>query len=325
MFEAFALVRNLESRADRLDFGEFSISPVGLRFKELRDLFSSFDVNQDDWILEKIFTHLPPGPLGSAVGGIPNDIEDILLLLRLYKAGDIVFAKLAIIQPSGRSSVQFPYKVINDLNSYSALRFEIEPEECQQWQAFADAIRRSPSWNSDWFAIARRSFLTGGAKEFNPRWDDVDRILDYATALESTLVPEQGFNARRMSRRAAALLAPDDPAEAQAVLGLIKTFYDIRSRITHGSRLNDEYREWLFENCGQVELRVRQILVTAVQTLPSEPEGRRRTLATLYDPTDEDRGNFVFERFREIKDPAARRAIADKIGAHVNNHPPNRT
>src|ERR1035438_412315 len=106
MFTAFVLVRNLESGTDRLDFGEFIIQRVGLRYNELRETFSSSDVNQDDWIFEKSYNVPPSGPPGSAVGGIPNDIEDILLLFRLYKAGDIAFAKQAIIQPSGMRSVQ---------------------------------------------------------------------------------------------------------------------------------------------------------------------------------------------------------------------------
>jgi hypothetical protein len=108
MFKAFVLVRNLASHAERLDFGDFTINWVGLRFKELRDVFSSLDINQDDWIFEKTYTQLPLGPPGSPVGGIPNDIEDTLLLLRLYKAGDISFIKQAIIQPTGHTFVQFP-------------------------------------------------------------------------------------------------------------------------------------------------------------------------------------------------------------------------
>jgi hypothetical protein len=115
---------------------------------------------------------------------------------------------------------------MNDLNSYSILRFEIGPEECETWKPFSDVIRKSQSWSSDWFATARRFFLSGGAKEFNAKWDDVDRILDYATALESTLVPEK-------------------------------------------------------------------------KKLPPAEEDRRVTLAGLYDPTDEDRGSFVFEKFRD--------------------------
>jgi len=167
---------------------------------------------------------------------------------------------------------------MNDLNSYSTLRFEIESEECESWNAFADGIRKSQSWSSDWFATARRFFLSGGAKEFNPK------------------MPEKDYNTRRISRRAAALIAPDNPAENEVIVRLMKRFYEIRSRITHGSRLGDENREWLFDKCDQVELRLRQVLVTAVQKLPPGEEDRRVALAELYDPTDEDRGSQSFCR-----------------------------
>lgn len=202
---------------------------------------------------------------------------------------------------------------MNDLNSYSPLPFDVESEECESWNDFADGIRKSQSWSSDWFAAARRFFLCGGAKQFNPKWDDVDRILDYTTALESTLVPEKDYNTRRTSRRAATLIAPDNPAEMEDIVRFMKRFYEIRSRTAHGSRLGDENREWLFENCGQVELRVRQVLVTAVQKLPPGEEDRRAALAGLYDPTDEDRGNSAFEKFKEIKTAEVRKAIAAKI------------
>jgi Apea-like HEPN len=313
MFKAAILVRNLGSSADGLAFGEFTISLVGLRSKEIREVFSSVDVNNDDWIFEKSYTQLPLGPPGSPVGGIPNDTEDILLLLRLYKAGDISFIRQAIIPPSGNTLVQFPYRAMNDLNSYSPLRFEVGSEECQSWKAFADGIRESASWRSDWFAAARRFFLSGGAKQFDPKSDDVDRIVDYATALESTLVPERDYNTRRISRRAAALIAPDNPAEAEGIRRFIKKFYEIRSRIVHGSGLGDANREWLLENCGQVERRVRQVLVTAVRKLPPGEGDRRAALAELHDPTDEDRGGIAFDKFREIKTAEIRKAIAAKI------------
>ncbi len=202
---------------------------------------------------------------------------------------------------------------MNDLNSYSTLRFEAKSEECRSWKAFAAGIRESQSWSSDWFAAARRFFLSGGAKQFSPKWDDVDRVVDYATALESTLVPERDYNTRRISRRASALIAPDSPAEADAIGGLVKRLYDIRSRIVHGSRLGDQNREWLFQNWGEVELRVRQVLATAVQRLPPGEEDRRVALAGLYDPTDEDRGSVAFQKFTEIKTAGVRRATAAKI------------
>ncbi len=109
MFKALILVRNFESSVESLDFGEFTLRRIGLGFKELREVFSSIDVNLDDWLFEKSYSTLPLGPPGSPVGGIPNDVEDTLVLLRLYKPGDLSFVKQAIIPPGGNALVQFPY------------------------------------------------------------------------------------------------------------------------------------------------------------------------------------------------------------------------
>ncbi len=202
---------------------------------------------------------------------------------------------------------------MNDLNSYSLSRFEVGPDDRQTWKGFADRIRQSKSWRSDWFATARRFFLSGGAKQFNPKWDDVDRIADYATALESTLVPERDFSSRRISRRAAALIVQDDTQETELICRFIKRLYEIRSRIVHGSRLGDKSRQWLLENWERVESRMRQILVEAVQRLPPGDEARRAALAELYDLTDEDRGNLILEKFKEIKSRDVRRSTAASI------------
>lgn len=313
MFKALVLIRNFESSVEHLDFREFAVKRIGLEFKELREIFSSIDVNQDDWLFEKSYSKEPLGPFGSPVDGISNDVENTLVLLRLYKPGDLSFIKQAIIPPGGKALVQVPNRAMNDLNSYSRLRFEVGPEECQNWKAFADRIRQSQSWRSDWFATARRFFLSGGAKQFNPKGDDVDRIADYATALESTLVPEKDFNTRRISRRAAVLIAQNGIEEIELIARFIKKFYEIRSRIVHGSRLGDESREWLLENWRQIEIRMRQILLAAVQALPPREKDRRATLSELYDLTDEDRGGFVVEKFKEIKSRDVRRATAASI------------
>lgn len=312
MFEALVLLRNLESGAERLDFGAFTVQPIGLQFETLREVFSSVDVNQADWLLNKSYTVPPPAPPGSPLGGILNDIEDILLLFRLYKVGDIAFVKRAIIPAGAKSVVQFPYRAMNDLNSYSPLRFEFRPDECESWIAFAEGIRKSRSWDSEWFAVARRFFLNGGAEEFNPRWGDVDRILDYATALQAAVAPEMDFARRRISVRSAMLIS-SDPAEQSTIVALVKQLYDIRSSIVHGSKLSDEKRVWLIENCSQIELRVRQVLVAALQSVPAEGAERSKILAALYDPSDGDRGESALQKFREIRTDVVRKGIGEKI------------
>lgn len=247
------------------------------------------------------------------MGGIPFDIEDELLLLRLFKFGDLSFVRQAIIPPSGYAIVQLPYRAINDLNSYSRLRFEFETEECEAWRSFADQIRRGPSWRSTWFSTARRFFLSGGAKELNPQWGDVDRIADYATALEATLVPESDFNTRRLSNRAGALLAGAGLGEQPIVSRLIKKIYDIRSGIVHGSPLADETGSWLLDHWREIEIGIRHILVSAVSQLPAGEGDRRKALSSLYDPTDEDRGELCFQKFTEIKSRTLRQRTGAKI------------
>lgn len=159
--------------------------------------------------------------------------------------------------------------------------------------------------------------MFGGANEFNPGWDDVDRIVDYVTALEAAVVPEMDFARRRISHRSAMLIS-SDPAEQSVIASLVKQLYDIRSTVVHGSKLSDEKRRWLVEKCGQVELRVRQVLIAAVQNVPAEEAARRTMLAALYDPADENRGEFALQKFQEIRTDMVRKVIAEKIGRLLN-------
>lgn len=304
MFKALVLVRNVDSAPERLDYGEFHIFRVGAAFEELQESFVSRDVAPQDWVLEKTYIEPPLGPSGSRFAPILRDVEDILLLLRLYRIGDISFVKQSIISPDGMPNVQSPYQAMNDLNSYVPPEyvFRIEPNDCDAWLPFADSIRGSRSWRSDWFSAARRFFLSGGAKPFNPGRGEADRIVDHITALEAALVPEKDYNARRISRRGAALVTSGDPVRADATGRFIKRLYDIRSRIVHGSALSEKNRRWLldssFENSLRMERIVRGVLRSAVETLPPGKDDRRAALAVLYDPTDHDRGNSALERFK---------------------------
>ena len=56
--------------------------------------------------------------------------------------------------------------------------------ECGGWDVLGQELPNCDGWNSTWFQIARRFFLSGGAKEFNLHWDIVDRIVDYMVLLK---------------------------------------------------------------------------------------------------------------------------------------------
>jgi hypothetical protein len=55
------------------------------------------------------------------------------------------------------------------------------------------------------------------------------------------------------------------------------------------------------------------VLVAAAQSVPAEETDRTKTLADLYDPTDDDRGEFVLQKFQEIRTDTVRTTIAEKI------------
>lgn len=314
-YRAIVLVRNLMiAQTDRMDMGEFVLTRVGLQFGELRETLSSKDVFQEDWLLEKTYSQLPsiPGSAPSGLGGIPNDIEDILFLLRLFKVGDVAFVRHAVVKPNGEILAQYPYRMMNSLNSNSSLTTELSDTDREPWAAFSDGLRSSESWGAQWFSVAKRFFLYGGAKEFNPGWGEVDRIVDFATALEAALVPESDFSRSRCSNRAA-LLCSSDPDEQKAVSALVKQVYDIRSSIVHGSVLSEGSRTWLKEHSDEVERRVRQVLLAAVKHSPPDETDRTAFLKKLADVDDVKLGDHAVQMFHQIKTETVRNSTAAQI------------
>jgi len=314
MFKVFILVRNFHSPLDRLEFGDFTAIRIDYPlYCELREQFSSQDVGQNDWLFEKTY------PASSACVGcipkqIPDDIADILLLLRLFKVGDVAFVTHRIRMPDGETQTPSPSRLMNNVNSSSVLMTDLTQEDCERWTAFAKDVRASRSWGSQWFSVARRFFLYGGAKEFNPMWDEVDRIVDYATALEAAVAPETDFSRRRMSFRSAKLVSAD-PSEQEAIANIVKRLYDVRSSIVHGGSLSDKQRQWLIANCHELEHRVRQVLIAAIRNVPSDEAERRTMLSILYDPADSDRGQFALQKFQEIRTEPVRTEVAARISA----------
>jgi hypothetical protein len=322
--KALVLIRNFQSNAERLDFGDFTISKVASHSEHFQNVFLFRDVQPDDWLLEKPYAEMPPGLDGSTVGGVPDDIEDLLLLFRLYKHGEIAFIRLAVDNPKAGIIVQ-TYRAMNDLNSNALPKYDLQAEEYATWKTFVNDLQQRQAWTSDWFGMARRFFLLGGAKQFNPIRNDIDRMVDYATALEAVLVPdEDDFITSRMSHRAAVLLLmtpeklainpePDDQARTKPVVEFMRMFYKVRSRIVHGDRLDDSQRDWLSNHSVEIERRVRDILAAAIRFLPSGEQERGEKLAELYAPTDEERGRFALDKFRKIQTDEVRKTVSESI------------
>ena len=315
---ARVLVRNLESDTRRLQLSEFYIEEIaGLRKWEAAKEFFPEAV-RDEWILVREYSTIPPYAEGwSGLGAIPNEIEDLLLLLRLFRPGDLIFAALHVTTPTGGSR-QYPYRAMSPLVlNYSTRQYVLKQAECADWEKFANPLQASAQWNSAWFSVSRRFLLYGGGKEFNANFEgDVDRVIDYITALEAALVPESDFVSRRLRERALRLLSLRGTADRSA-RKLISQMYGIRSTLVHGGSLGqdhmallrDKSKWWRFEELARV------VLVETLRRVPADDPDRRSYLASLYDLSDTERAEQVRQSYKAIKDAGIRRALIQDLDA----------
>jgi hypothetical protein len=197
-----------------LVFDKFSITRIdNSNYEELGAIFES--VNRfGQHFIERRYDEVPSLPEGeedfSGLGRIPYDSEDLMLLLRLFKTGDIVFMAQIIKRPDGDPLRQYQYPMVFS-QYHSPQHYKMSEEEIPIFNAFYVEAAKWPGWHSEWFKIAKRYFLWGGSKEFYPGRDN-ERILDYMIALEASFVPESDFVSRRLRERTAAILGGDEKA-----------------------------------------------------------------------------------------------------------------
>jgi len=71
-------------------------------------------------LIEREYDVIPPAPHAySGFGALPNEAEDLLLLFRLFRPGDLAFVSLSMQKPDSQPSIQYPYRVISNLVSGS--------------------------------------------------------------------------------------------------------------------------------------------------------------------------------------------------------------
>lgn len=242
----------------------------------------------------------------------PFDIEDTLLLLRFFKTGDLFFVNPCIEEPNGELSSQLPYPVM--VYTHTTNRYKIESEECTTFDSFASEILSLPNWSSGWFKTARRFFLYGGGKEYNPRHDLVDRIVDYITALEAILVPEKDFVGRRLRERAVSLLK-NHKIDIDDTKRLLRDFYSVRSAVVHGGNISS-FKDNVLKRNMDFEAIVRKIIVEALRVLPVG-DYRERFLQQLFDICDQIRSEKVFNDFCSIKNETEKLKCRDRISKRL--------
>lgn len=313
MMNSFVLIKNLRSNSEELFFDGFKLvnikSSWDFDLKRAQHLFPKARPFHEDWIYFKGYEN------DESREKIPFDVEDTLLLFRLFKPGDLVFLQPCIENAEGEFSRQLPYPVMADV--LSSHKYEFQLEECNDFDVFSSKIKSLKNWTSVWFKTARRFFLYGGGKEYRPMHHEVDRIVDYITALETVLVPERdGFIGSRLRERAVSLLRHRN-IERDDTKRLLRDFYDVRSSIVHGSDISP-FETGILKRNIDLETVVRKIIVEALKALPENDNDRVAYLKQLFDVSDQDRSDKVFSDFCSIKCKTEKRKCFDRISNRLS-------
>lgn len=108
---ARVLIQNLESNPLRLQFSEFKIEYLHQSNRKglvhAKEFFP--EAVYGNSLLEWDFPDIPAAPIApSGFGAIPFEAEDLLLLLRLYRPGDLAFVAMQLEGEGALSSTTIP-------------------------------------------------------------------------------------------------------------------------------------------------------------------------------------------------------------------------
>lgn len=325
------LARNIESDAFRqtdddpssqwkLHFPDFSIELLArgkhCRLEYARKFFP--DAMFDECIIEREYQSIPRREDEvSGVDQILADAEELLLLLRLFRPGDLAFISVSVRTHDSNPAQLYPNRVILDSVHNSPRPFRIDEADARHWEPFVSSLKSSEAWKSTWFNVARRCFLYGGAKEFNPNFESgIDRVADYVAALEAALIPDSDlFIQRRLRERAIRLLRLNDK-DGLAAKKILTRLYGIRSTLVHGSPVSNKELSYLQDSQRWLEFDqlVRDLIVAAVRTIPAEDSDRVAYLAGLFEPSDAERAEDFVNNFKTVKNPEVRRDLLVALG-----------
>lgn len=315
-YRTYILIQNFESESKKLVFDEFSITKIdNSNWEELKDIFKSVCVYRfGQHFIERRYGEVPSLPEGeedlSGLGRIPYDSEDLMLLLRLFKMGDLVFVAQIIKQPEGDPLGQYQYPMV--FSKYgSPHHYKMSEEEIPVFNSFHMKAAKWPGWYSEWFKIARRYFLWGGSKEFHPGRDN-ERILDYMIALEAAFIPERDFVSRRLKERTTAILGGTQ-GERSSFRKMMNEFYGIRSALAHGDPLSPKQIMILKGKRLEFEKCVRRLLRKILENCPAGEGERQKYLSGLYDISDVERAEKIISDFRAIKDAKIKDGLLKRL------------
>lgn len=316
LYTTYILIQNFETKSKDLIFDKFRISRIdNSNWEKYKAMFRPVFVKRvGQHFIERQYEEVPKllkdEEDTSGLGRIPYDSEDLMLLLRLFRAGDIVFIDQAIETSEGDLLSQYQYPMAFS-EYHSPYHYRMSEEDVTTFNVFYAKVPKWPGWGSEWFKIARRYFLWGGSKEFHPGRDN-ERVLDYMIALEASFVPEGDFVSRRLRERGTAILEGSKD-EKSSLRKMLNQFYGIRSALAHGDALSPQQTMILEKKRPDFEDGVRRLIRKILESCPAREGERRKYLSGLYDISGAERAEKIISDFGAIKEKQIRSDLLKKL------------
>ena len=230
-YKVYLSISNFETRAKELIFDDFKIISIeqGSEAKEWRQILGGKGIPSN--ILIKEFpNYIMKKEDDSGFDEIYRSMDELLLVFRLYKVGDIMFDHFLIKDLDSKEK----YSSLYDFAMSSVYKYEFEQNEILKFNTFRKSIKEKKGYNNIFYKFSLKYFISGGNKRFAYRIENLERIIDYIIALEALFLIDGNryFLRRTISKRISNFLKIDNTSE------IIKYMYDERSRIVHGDYIN---------------------------------------------------------------------------------------
>ena len=227
-YQVYLSISNFETRAKELNFDDFKIISIeqGSEAKEWIQILGGKGIPSN--ILIKEFpNYIMKKEDDSGFDEIYRSMDELLLVFRLYKVGDIMFDHFLIKNIDNKEE----YSNLYDFATSSVYKYKFEKNEIAKFNDFRKNITEKRGYNNRFYKLPLEYFISGGNKRFSYRIENLERIIDYIIALEALFLIDGNryFLRRTISKRISNFLKIDN------IDKIIKYMYDERSRIVHGN------------------------------------------------------------------------------------------
>jgi hypothetical protein len=271
LFRGVANARFLAAEGPSFDLGDGvsikwrsaeELSPLGFSDAALAGLFddwAGFGASSYIMLVEDRLDKAPDNFILSSSSSLFGKAQRSLCALRLLAPGDIGIGRMWVGRPM-RFNVGLggTHMVGHSVPAFGS-EFQLTESIAAAVPAMYDALRRletqgygAAPGNLD---LALRSFR---ATYDRPAAESDSRVLDAITALEAVLASSEGEITFKLSFRVAGILAAGD-AERVHIFNEMKAYYDLRSKLVHGSSLKEKHHR-LIADVEPLRHHVRELL-----------------------------------------------------------------